>query len=183
MVVHNLSNISGDDAYKSLIQSARKQSSRLYIYIVATILIGVPLLIVGLTRLDSQYITMAGIFLLLSITLIVYSTIMYFQAPKDIKKKNEEIIRDGVTYDFTFKEKSCDLIVINSGKKAKTNYPYTEFKKIFEYSDRFVIRLSSNDVIICLKNGFSGEKDKMIEFFKKNVSTNKKLTIVDKQTK
>ena len=71
-----------------------------------------------------------------------------------------------MTYDFTFKEKSVDIIIINSGKKKKINYSYLDFKKIYEYDDLFEIRLQSKEVLLCLKDGFENDKEKMMDWAK-----------------
>ena len=124
---------------------------------------------------------MGAIFILFTLAVGVYNIIMLSRLPKDVQNKNPEVIRDGVTYDFTFKEKSVDIIIINSGKKKKINYSYLDFKKIYEYDDLFEIRLQSKEVLLCLKDGFENDKEKMMDFFIKNVSTNKKLVIIDKR--
>ena len=66
-------------------------------------------------------------------------------------------------------------------KKKKINYSYLDFKKIYEYDDLFEIRLQSKEVLLCLKEGFENDQEKMIDFFIKNVSSNKKLVIIDKR--
>ena len=181
MVVHNISNITGEQAFHSMLQSGKRNILKNYIYFAIAFAIGAPLTIIGFVRRDSQFITMGAIFILFTLAVGVYNIIMLSRLPKDVQNKNPEVIRDGVTYDFTFKEKSVDIIIINSGKKKKINYSYFDFKKIYEYDDLFEIRLQSKEVLLCLKDGFENDKEKMMDFFIKNVSTNKKLVIIDKR--
>lgn len=181
MIVHNISNISGKDAKKALVDSARRMIVKNYIYLVLATALGLPLLIYGIVTLNSQFISMGAIILAFALCIFIYIQILYIRTPKDIEKKNQDVIRDGIIYDFSFKERSVDVIIMNSGKKSKANYNYYDFKKVFEYDDHFEIRLISKEVILVLKDGFEGDKEKMLDFFRKNLSFNKKLNIADRR--
>lgn len=183
MVVHNISKISGDKAFQSLLQVARRATYKNFIYISLLMALGLPLMIVGLVQKNSSYISMGGVVLALSLAFVVYCFFMLLNAPKDIKKKNPEVTSEGVTYEFFFKGKSVDVVISNAGKKKKANYEYYDFRIVYEYVDHYEIRLETREVLICLKDGFEGDKEKMIEFFKQNLSTNKKLKIVNKMPK
>ena len=183
MVVHNTSNISGEEALESLLISGRRTIKKNYLYLAFAILFGGPIFIYGLVKKDMQFIMMGAIFLAFSSGIIVYTLISIARLPKKIKEKNKEVIESGVTYEYQFKEQSVDLTIYNSGKRSKNNYPYTTFKKVFEYDDIFEIRTTDGEVMLCKKDGFGKDKEKMLEFFRKNISSNKKLKIVDKTTK
>ena len=180
MQVHNVSNISGEEAYNSLYQAAKRNLNKNYIYLLFGLCFGVPVFVYGLVQKNVQYISMGAILVAFLLAIAVFIVVMLIRIPKDIKKKNHDVITDGISYDYIFKEKSCDVIISNSGKKKKLSYSYLDFKRVFEYSNFFEIRLVSKEVMLVKKDGFESEKEKMIEFFKKNLSSNSKLKIVNK---
>jgi hypothetical protein len=180
MVVHNVSNITGEEAYNSLLQGAKRNLNKNYIYLGLGLCLGVPVMVVGLVEKNALTISMGAIVTAFLLAIAVFIVVMLIRIPKDIKKKNKAVVENGVSYDYQFKEKSCDIIVSNNGKKKKLSYIYLDFKKIFEYEDYFEIRLVSKEVMLVKKEGFTEEKEKMIEFFKKNLSSNQKLKIVNK---
>ena len=183
MVVHNTSKISGEEAFQSLMKAGKRTISKNYIYLAIAVLVGSPLFIYGFLKKDIQFIMMGAIFLAFSTGIVFYSIYSIIRLPKRIEAKNKDVLADGVTYEYSFKEQSVDLTILNSGKRSKNNYSYNTFKRIYEYDDMFEIRTKESEVMLCKKDGFGKDQEKMIEFFKKNVSTAKKLKIIDKRTK
>ena len=96
-------------------------------------------------------------------------------------RTNKDIIEYGVTYNYKFREQSIELNVNVNGKKSKGSYQYSEFKKIEEYDDRYILRLKDGDLVYVLKSGF--ENERMIQFFVKNVSLNKLKIVAKKNPK
>lgn len=181
MVVENKSVISKEKAYESLYASSKRNLVKRYIYALLLVVVGIGIIVYSLlvkSESQSSMIVFGGTFTALGIAVAVYTLISIIKAPKDIRKQNPSICEYGVTYEYRFREQGCDLVLNINGKKSKGTYPYTEFKKVYEYEDSFEIRLASSQVLYALKEGFQNER--MIEFFKKNLQTNKKLKIISK---
>lgn len=181
MVVFNRSEISKEKAFDALYQSSKRNLNKRYIYALLLFLAGVGIVIYSLVGVQTQGTSttvLGGIFSSLGIAVAVYTFIQIQKSPKDIKKQNPDICEYGVIYEYKFREQGCDLVLNVNGKKAKGSYTYQEFKRVFEYEDCFEIRLDSSQVLYALKSGF--ENERMIGFFRKNLSTNKKLKIIDK---
>ena len=179
MVVENTSKISGEQAYESLLESGRNTNMKKYLYAAFILLLGGGVAMYGFFSGNVQFLTAGGIFGAFGLGLIIYNAIIIARLPKDIKKSNKDILEYGVTYTYRFREQSVELTVNVNGKKSKGSSTYYDFRKVYEYEDKFVLKLKDNDVVYVLKEGFQNER--MIEFFKKNITLNKKLKIVDKK--
>lgn len=179
MVVENTSKISGEEAFESLYESGKSQNVKKYYYAGFITLIGLGIVLYGLFGANSQWLMAGGIFTAFGIGLFIYNAFIIFRLPKDIRKNNKDILTYGVTYNYRFREQGVDLTITVNGKRSKGSYSYQDFKKVYEYEDRFVLKLKDNDVVYVLKEGF--ENERMISFFKKNVTLNKKLKIVSKK--
>ena len=181
MVVENVSNISGEMAFEALYSSIKQGNNKKYIYALVILVIGAGILMYGIFSAQSMWLTAGGIFAAFGVGLILYNLVMSFRAPKDIRKNNKEIVENGVIYTYRFREQGVDLQINCNGKRSKGTYLYSDFKRIFEYNDRFEMKLKDGDVLFVIKSGFTN--DRMIEFFRKNVTLNKKLKIVKKEEK
>lgn len=166
-------------AFESLYKSGKTINNKKYIYALIITLIGLGVVIYGVTSQNVQWTTTGGIFGAFGIGLAIYNMILIMRLPKEIKKNNKDILEYGVTYTYRFREQGVDLTIICNGKKSKGSYDYAEFKKVYEYEDRYIMKLKDGEVVYVLKNGF--QNDRMIDFYKKNVTLNRKLKIVDKK--
>lgn len=181
MVVENVSNISGEMAFDALYASAKRNNNKKYLYSAIICALGAGVLVYGLLSSQSMWVTAGGIFTAFGIGLVLYTIVILFKLPRDIRKDNKEIMEHGVTYTYKFREQGVDLMVNINGKKSKGTYSYLDFRKVYDYDERFELRLKDGECLFVLKNGFTNER--MIEFFKKNVTLNKKLKIVKKEEK
>lgn len=184
MIVTNRSEISKEVAFDALYKSSKRNLSKRYIYALILFLFGLGIVVYAIASKNQDSTSMSvlgGTCTSLGIAVFVYTLIEIVRSPKNIKKQNPGICEYGVIYEYKFREQGCDLVINVNGKKAKGTYSYEEFKVVYEHEDSFEIRLGSSQVLYALKSGF--ENERMIEFFKKNLSTNKKLKIVDKKDK
>ena len=181
MVVENVSKIRGDMAFESLYSAAKKQNNKKYYYCLFIFLIGVAAIIYGVSANQPMFLTTGGIFGAFGIGIAMYNFFIIIKLPSTIKKNNKDIIEYGVTYNYKFREQSIELNVNVNGKKSKGSYQYSEFKKIEEYDDRYILRLKDGDLVYVLKSGF--ENERMIQFFVKNVSLNKLKIVAKKNPK
>ena len=179
MVVENVSNISGDMAFNSLYASVKQGNNKKYIYAFIILVIGIGILVYGILSSQAMWLTAGGIFASFGIGLVFYNIIMNVKIPRDIKKSNKEIIENGVIYTYRFREQGVDIQINCNVKKTKGTYLYSDFRKVIEYDNRFEMKLKDGDVLFVLMEGFTNER--MVEFFRKNVTLNKKLKIVKKE--
>ena len=117
MVVHNTSNISGEEALESLLISGRRTIKKNYLYLAFAILFGGPLFIYGLVKKDMQFIMMGAIFLAFSSGIIVYTLISIARLPKKIKEKN--ICTEKLPYIVVIIDEFADLMA-TSGKELES---------------------------------------------------------------
>lgn len=171
MIVYNKTELTKDEAFESLVKETR--SSYMYRFILGIIvtLCGIGLLFFGYLNKQNDYIVVGYLFLVFGLLYFLMSIYAILKAPKKVYLKNKEICDNGITYNYTFKEQSFEVLVISNDKKNKLPYKYYDIKKIKEYEDKYQFNLKSRLILYVKKSGF--ENQKMEEFFKKNVAINK----------
>lgn len=174
MIVKNKTKISCEEAIDDLTRLAKKDYSSRYLLTIICLICGIFLLVLGLTNNDTQTITFGSIFMAIGIAYGVFTAIQYSKCGKKIAKESSEAMKDGISFEFTFKEQSTNIIITQGQKKSKADYSYYDFKKIEETPDSYEFRVNDN-IIIAKKSGF--ENKKMEEQFVRNVQKNKKVKL------
>ena len=180
MVVYNKTSVNKEVMVKSLVKSTKLTQLPRLILSSIVLLCGIIFIIIGHTSNQADYLAVGYAFILVAI-------IYYFLAIRAIKKaadkvyeQNKDVVENGVTYNFQFKEQSFNVNATTLNKTTKLPYKYDMIKKVYEYEDRYEFKLRGNQVLFIDKAGF--ESPKHIEFFIKNLSKNKKK-ITNKQSK
>lgn len=172
MIVSNTSYIDADLAYKTLYKTSKKSLANKFLFAILMLILGIPLIIMGLTLNQSLYTMVGSMFSAFGVAYIIVNVINLIKLPKKIKKSNEEVCQNGITYLYKFKEQSIHIECKSNNKTSKADYSYNNLKKVNEYEDLYEFVFSSNEVMYILKSGF--ENKKMIDFFIKNLTLNKK---------
>lgn len=172
MVVNNATTLDKDKAFNILFKSAKNSTITKFIFASVMILLGTPLFILGLITNESLYITCGVLFLSFGVAYLIINIINIIKLPKKIKNNNQEICENGITYYYKFKEQSINVECKTQTRTAKEVFNYKQLKRIFEYNDYYELRLENYEILYVYKTGF--ENKKMIEFFIKNLSINKK---------
>lgn len=171
MIVYNKTELTKDEAFESLVKETR--GSYFYRFILGAIvtICGIGILLVGYIQDDTDYITVGYLFLVFGLLYFLMSIYAIVKAPKKVYLKNKEICENGITYNYTFKEQSFEVLVQTSERKNKLPYKYFDLKGIKEFEDKYQFNLKSRLILYVKKSGF--ENQKMEEFFRKNVAKNK----------
>ena len=180
MVVTNKTEIDKEEAYNTLLKSAKKSFNSRYITSVFLIIAGVILIVYGHTSNSSMYLTFGYAFVAIGIAYIIMTIIGLYKTPKNIEEANKEICENGVTYNYTFREQSFDVKATTLNKNSKATYKYSQIKKVIDHPDRYELILNENLLFYVLKSGF--ENEKMIEFFLKDLNINKVKLKPSKET-
>lgn len=180
MIVYNNTKLEKEEALSNLIKQAKYQHIYKFITSSIVLLCGIGILIYGYVANDKIYEITGYLFLAFGLALVLYTIYTFVKIPKAVVKTNQEICEYGADYSFTFKEQSFQVVIVSNSKKLKYSYKYTDIKKILEYSNKYIFKLADNYVLYIFKNGF--ESPKAEEFFRRNLSINKKK-IVDKRKK
>lgn len=175
MVVYNKTKVDTDIMMKSLIKSTRKTQLPRLILSIIVLLCGIPFVIVGHINNASDYLTVGYLFLAIAIVYFLIAIKAISNSSKNVSQKNKDILENGITYDYQFKEQSFIVNATTLNKTTKLPYKYDVINKVYEYEDRFEFKLKENQVLFINKSGF--ESNKHIEFFIKNLSKNKKKII------
>jgi len=175
MVVNNTTHLSGDTIHDVLIKSSKKNIFSRSIYIFVVGLCGILILIIGLFMKNTSFELMGGLFTAFSLMYLLFNLYNYKKSKKKIMSENKELIEHGIDYTFVFKEQSIKIEAIEPNKRVKKEYKYDDIKKIFEFEEYFEMIFFDTLIAYVSKEGF--ENDKMIEFFKKNISINKKKIV------
>lgn len=171
MIVRNKTCISKEEAITDLVAMARKDYISRFLLSAVCFICGIALIIIGLVNKDTSINTFAYIFLALGVAYSILTIYQYVNAPKKVRKVNEETMKDGLNFEFVFKEQSLNVTIIQGEKKSKADYSYLDFKKIKETPESYQFILSQS-VIIAKKDGF--ENKRMEQFFINNIKKNKK---------
>lgn len=171
MIVYNKTELTKEEAFESLVKETR--GSYFYRFILGAIvtICGIGILLVGYIQADTDYITVGYLFLVFGLLYFLMSIYAIVKAPKKVYLKNKEICEKGITYNYTFKEQSFEVLVQTSERKNKLPYKYFDLKGIKEFEDKYQFNLKSRLILYVKKSGF--ENQKMEEFFRKNVTKNK----------
>lgn len=175
MVVYNKTILDKEEVFNSLVKQTRKAQLKKFILSGIILACAIFLLVFGYSQDDSNYIGVGYVFMVFALFYLIMSILSYVKAPKNVKAQNEAILSDSMLYDYTFKEQSFQVNITAGGKITKIPYKYENVKRIYEYESRYEIKLSDNLILFIFKNGFTAEKAE--EFFKKNLSINKKKII------
>lgn len=180
MIVYNVTKLEKEDALINMLKEARIQHIYKFITALIVVLCGAGILIYGYVDKNLIYKITGYLFLGIGLLMLLHAIYTFIKLPKAIIKANPEICENGGEYSFTFKEQSFQVVINSLSKKMKYNYKYSDIKKILEYDDKYILKLTDNYVLYVFKNGFDSSKSE--EFFKRNLSINKKK-IKDKRKK
>lgn len=172
MIVENTTILSGKEAQNMMIRSSKTIDLYKIILIILIIGCGIYLLISGIIAQDTGYTSLGGFFVAIALVYILSIVISNKKLPKKIYDKNTEICDLGIKYIYKFKEQSVMLKGETVNKSFKVEYKYDEIKKILEYEDGYELKLSTDQILFVKKDGFSSPR--MIEYFVKNLTLNKK---------
>ncbi|MBE6137559.1 MAG: hypothetical protein E7176_04105 [Erysipelotrichaceae bacterium] len=175
MVVYNKTELNKEEVFASLVRQTRRQQLSKFILSAIVLICGLILTIYGSLNEDSNYAGVGYALLAFGMMYLVLAIITIIKAPKNVSKQNEEILNDAMIYDYTFKEHSFQVNITTGGKITKLPYKYENIKKLYEYENRYELKLTDNLILFIYKNGFTAERAE--EFFKKNLSINKKKII------
>lgn len=178
MIVENTTILSGDEAHKMMVKSSKPVELYRIILLILIAGCGLFMAINGAITKDASYTTMGSIFVAVAIVYTISIAVSKKRLPKKIYENNKEVCDLGIKYNYKFKEQSIMLKCETPTKSFKIEYKYSEIKKILEYEDGYLLKLSTDQILYVKKEGF--ESPRMIEFFIKNIKINKKK-IIDKR--
>lgn len=170
MVVENRTELSGDEVNEILTKTAKRGILQKFIPASIIFILGLVILILGLVS-NKALVALGAIFTALGLVYYLYNVINIRRANKLVLKKNEEEIRNGVTYNYKFKEQSFSLVALSAFKRGRQEYKYNQLKKVIERENYYELYLVQNEIIYVFKNGFQNER--MEGFFLKNLKINK----------
>lgn len=172
MIVNNTTFVDKEKAFQTLVRTGKKNIYTKYIFAFIMLIIGVILLVFGIILNESLYSTCGSLFAAFGVAYIIVNIINIIKLPKKIIANNKEICENGITYNYKFKEQSIYVECKTLNRTAKATYNYKDLKKVYEYDDLYELVFDGYEVLYVLKNGF--ENERMIEFFIKNLTINKK---------
>lgn len=160
MVIHNESFLSPDEALDILKKISKRNFVSKYIYSIILFILGISIVVISFFEEDMiQSVSIGGAFIILGIGYIIYNTISIRNIPKNLIKKNPDIVEYGITNSFTLKEESFSLICTIGSQKSKHEFKYNQLSKIINEEDKILFLVSSSDVIICKKDSFKSKKE------------------------
>ncbi|MCR5112586.1 MAG: YcxB family protein [Acholeplasmatales bacterium] len=175
MVVINNTHLSPEKALKNLKKTTRGNLKYKYLLSALLIVGGLIVTIFANTFNEGaykEYIIIGLMLLIIGGGHFALNTYNLLSAEKKIKKNNDAIMQSGVDYDYKFKEQSIQVSAKDAIKTSKYEYKYDEVGSVSEFNDYYEMRLKNGQVLYIEKSGFN--EPKMEEFFKKNLSINKK---------
>lgn len=183
MISRNTSVLNKERVFKNLVKAARMNSISKYILALVIFILGIFVLISGISSNNNLYTILGGFFAGCGVLYVVLATIQVVKAPKDILKSNPEINDGDNKYNYVFKEGSIEITVNSNSKKKQIKYTYDQIKKVTEYNDRYDILLKEHQILYVYKDGFTEEKSE--DIFKFNLDKNKKTikTKIQDETK
>lgn len=179
MIVDNTTILSGDEAHKMMVESSKPVELYQIILLVLIASCGLIMAINGAITEDITYATMGSIFVAIAIVYTISIAISKKRLPKKVYENNKVVCDLGIKYIYKFKEQSVMLKCETPNKSFKIEYKYSEIKKVFEYNDGYLLKLSTDQILYVKKEGF--ENPKMIDFFIKNLTINKKKIIMKRK--
>lgn len=171
MVVKNLTVISKEEVFKTLVASGRKELISKYILAVIILACGFGIMLNGILTTNTLYTVVGIAFGAFGIAYLGLNTYSMLTMKKRIRKQNEDILNNDINYLYTIKEKSITVSILNTGKKNEVVYLFENVKKVFEEETRYVLRLSDNQVLYINKNSFETEQGE--KFFLRDLEINK----------
>lgn len=178
MVVYNKTDVNKDVMLNSLVNATKKTQLPRLVLSSIVLVCGIPFIVYGHSAHQPDYLAMGYAFIAISIIYYWIAIMAIRKAGKKVLEKNIDIVENGITYNYQFKEQSFNVTAITGSRSNKLPYKYHVIRKIFEYEDRYEFKLKENQVLFINKSGF--ESPKHIDFFIKNLSKNKKK-IINKQ--
>lgn len=175
MVIYNTTVVNKEDTFKSLVKTTRKGLISKYVLAIIILIFGIILLAYGFLTSDTSFTGMGYVFLVFGVAYISLNTYSWIKTPKKVFEVNKEVCQYGMTYEYTFKEQSFQVVAICIDKKTKLPYTYDVVKKIYEYEDLYEFILTERKILYINKNGFESKKHE--ELFIKTVQKNKKKII------
>ncbi|MGM9969360.1 MAG: YcxB family protein [Anaeroplasma sp.] len=172
MIATNITEITSEEAIKILCISTRKNYLKKYILSIVLMVCGIPVTLVGYFNDQTFQFTMGTLFIAISIVYTIINSISLVKIPKYVMSQNEDICKNGVIYEYKFKEQSINVVCKSANKTNKLNYEYSDVKKIVEEEDKYILYLKEYMILYVYKSGF--ENKKMEEFFVINLQKNKK---------
>lgn len=180
MVIKNTTILSGEEAIEDITRYAKKYYLRKFIFPIILAVFGIIIVsIVAASGNSADTMVIGFLFFSFAIALILINTYSIFTMEKRTRKKNPQIVENGITNSFTFKEESFSLHVKIGNKVSKLDYFYKALKKIVEYDDRIIFIITDNDFYTCKKANFSSLKEMEIFFYglsKHKIKIQKKLS-------
>ena len=184
MVVSNKTEVDNEACYKLLMNTTKKDYIKKSWLIVIIFLIGIPVIVIGQLQNEIIYTIMGSIFIGLSFVYLGVTVYNMKRIPKMLKEKNKEVLENGATYYYNFREQAVEIEIKTLDKRNKLKLPYTDLRKITEYKDHYELRFISDYILYVDKSGFTEKK--MEEFFRTNITKRtpkKPRKIVDKKDK
>lgn len=165
MVIHNESILTADEALESLKKISKRNYIAKYIYSILLFILGISIIVMSFFEDDMvQSLSIGSAFIIVGVGYIVYNTISIHNIPKNLAKKNPDIVEFGITNSFTLKEESFSLVCAVGKRKTKHEFKYNQLSKIINEDDKILFLVSSSDVVICKKDSFKSRKE-MDAFF------------------
>lgn len=114
----------------------------------------------------------------ISALVLVYPLILKFMAKRQITRtyKMYSTAFEGSSYDYEFKDDRVDFMFNVSGKNTKGSIKYSSVYQIIEDNDYLFLFISSNQVYIIEKKGFSNDDEETLlsHFTKKGIKVKHK---------
>lgn len=172
MVVNNKTKLNGEEAHKLLISSTNKELPKKIFFMAAVLVLGIAIVVISHMISNTKYLILGYVFCAVAVAYFIYVIIQLLRTPKLVYKKNQEVCDNGIEYSYVFKEQSFNVVTKLPNKNIKKDYKYDNIKKIYELNESFEFYLDDQTVFYVSKSGFDNER--MIEYFIKNITMNKK---------
>ena len=172
MVVYNKTVVDKDIMLNSLIKATKKTQLPRLVLSSIVLACGIPFIVYGHMKNEADYLSIGYAFIAISIIYYWIAIRAISKSSKRVLEKNRDIVENGITYNYQFKEQSFNVNLVTGNRTNKLPYKYDVIRKVYEFDDRYEFRLKDNQVLFINKSGF--ESPKHLEFFIKNLSKNKK---------
>ncbi len=165
MVITNTTNLSAEEALDSLVKVSKRNFYSRFIFASFLAIAGILIVtIVSLNGNGTDTLVLGFMFITFGLIFFLMNFISILRIPKNVKKKNADILENGMENQFIFKEESFHLTIKIGSKATKLESSYDVLRRIVEYEDRILFMLSNTEIFICKKDGFSSPKE-LEQFF------------------
>ena len=172
MVVNNFTKVDGPTIIRDLESSYMRAQVSTFILQGIIIACGFAMTITGVITDVVATMAMGAVFMVLGLIYLFYTISRVFKEKKEIKIVNRTVYENGCEYSYKFKQESIYVEFTTGEKRRKYEIKYDDVKKIYEHPAKYEFVLYDHTILYANKDGF--ESDKMVEFFLKNISINKK---------